>query len=240
MISKFKKRTIVVAIVGVLVVAAVGAGVLINEKKLGVDSNKTVETKTNTKITNKEAVSKIDTISQKDIDKKDTVPQKDADKKDSKVGLKTTNPDEKQTNTVTSKKLNVAQNNTKKKNRTASIGSNINRNTLPNSESSKFRTRNSTKINQNEYAAQQAAIAAINYEENSSKISSVKESQGGDGYANFSDGDIGATVFTNTVTKNGKECYTIRLGSKSMRANGGTGTIDILYVAKDGTVYRNN
>ncbi|URZ14454.1 hypothetical protein [Clostridium felsineum] len=188
------------------------------------DSNKTVETKTNTKITNKEAVSKRDTISQKDIDKKD-----------SKVVLKTTNPDEKQTNTVTSKKLNVAQNNTKKKkNRTASIGSNINRNTLPNSESSKFTTRNSTKTNQNEYAAQQAAIATINYEENSSKISSVKESQGGDGYANFSDGDIGATVFTNTVTKNGKECYTIRLGSKSMRANGGTGTIDILYVARMG------
>ncbi|WP_242951700.1 M56 family metallopeptidase [Clostridium felsineum] len=235
MISKFKKRRIVGTIVGVLLVGAVGVSVLTNERSLGIGSNKIAETKANTKVTNKEAISK-----------------KDTDKKDSKVGLETTNPDVKQANAGASTNANIAQNNTKRQNETASIQNNANKKALPNSSSSKPTTENTakttdntktdanTKNNQSEYTPQQAAIAAINYGQDSkNRISSVTESQGGDGYANFSNGDIGATVFTNTVTMNGKDCYTIRLASKSMRASGGTGTIGILHVAKDGTVYNN-
>ncbi|WP_242951898.1 M56 family metallopeptidase [Clostridium felsineum] len=237
MISKFKKRRIVGTIVGVLLVGAVGVSVLTNERSLGIGSNKIAETKANTKVTNKEAVSK-----------------KDTDKKDSKVGLETTNQDVKQANAGASTNANIAQNNTKRQNETASIQNNANKKALPNSSSSKPTTENTakttdntktdantnTKNNQSEYTPQQAAIAAINYGQDSkNRISSVTESQGGDGYANFSNGDIGATVFTNTVTMNGKDCYTIRLASKSMRASGGTGTIGILHVAKDGTVYNN-
>ncbi|URZ08553.1 M56 family metallopeptidase [Clostridium felsineum] len=237
MISKFKKRRIVGTIVGVLLVGAVGVSVLTNERSLGIGSNKIAETKANTKVTNKEAVSK-----------------KDTDKKDSKVGLETTNQDVKQANAGASTNANIAQNNTKRQNETASIQNNANKKSLPNSSSSKPTTENTakttdntktdantnTKNNQSEYTPQQAAIAAINYGQDSkNRISSVTESQGGDGYANFSNGDIGATVFTNTVTMNGKDCYTIRLASKSMRASGGTGTIGILHVAKDGTVYNN-
>ncbi|MCR3757525.1 M48 family metalloprotease [Clostridium felsineum] len=237
MISKFKKRRIVGTIVGVLLVGAVGVSVLTNERSLGIGSNKIAETKANTKVTNKEAVSK-----------------KDTDKKDSKVGLETTNQDVKQANAGASTNANIAQNNTKRQNETASIQNNANKKSLPNSSSSKPTTENTakttdntktdantnTKNNQSEYTPQQAAIVAINYGQDSkNRISSVTESQGGDGYANFSNGDIGATVFTNTVTMNGKDCYTIRLASKSMRASGGTGTIGILHVAKDGTVYNN-
>lgn len=159
----------------------------------------------------------------------------------------------KQANAATSTNVNVAQNNTKKQNQTASIQSNANRKALPNNGSSKSKAisaakttdntktnantkvSDNTKTNQSECTPRQAAIAVINYgQDSNNKISSVTEGQGGDGYANFSNGDIGATVFTNT------DGYTVRLGVISARKNGGTGTAGIYYVTKDGTVHTNN
>lgn len=47
--------------------------------------------------------------------------------------------------------------------------------------------------------------------------------------------DVGAGA-TGPYYKNGKKYYYVRLYSKSMRANGGTGTIDFFYIAKDGSI----
>jgi tetratricopeptide (TPR) repeat protein len=41
-----------------------------------------------------------------------------------------------------------------------------------------------------------------------------------------------------SIIKNGKKYYYVRLYSKSMRESGGTGTIDFFYIAKDGSITR--
>ncbi|KHD36658.1 Zn-dependent protease [Clostridium acetobutylicum] len=237
MISKFKKRRIAGTIVGVLVVAVVGAGILTNEKSLGIASNKTAQTKT----TNKAAISK-----------------KDTDKKASNVSEETNKPVEKQANAATSANVNATQNNTKKQNETASIQSNTNKKALPNSSSSKpanssatkttdnnktdanTKISDNTKTNQGEYTPEQAAGLAANYDMGTTGISPVKACESGDGYATFSVGDIHINVGTNTVTMNGKECYTVRVVDTAGRQSDGTlPPVDTIHVAKDGTIYGN-
>lgn len=46
--------------------------------------------------------------------------------------------------------------------------------------------------------------------------------------------DIEGVVYGSTI-KNGKKYYYVRLYSKSMRAEGGTGTVDLIAIAKDGS-----
>lgn len=112
-----------------------------------------------------------------------------------------------------------------------------------NSKTQPSTTNNESKVNNSnqgdDYTPEQAAISAINYEVGqSNKISSVSKGPSGDGYSNFAHGDVAATVFYST-TENGKKYYSVHLYLLSAKRNGGTGTIDNLLIAKDGTLYQN-
>lgn len=87
-----------------------------------------------------------------------------------------------------------------------------------------------------DYTPEEAAILAINHELGSNnKIATVSKGTSGNGYANFANDDIAATVF-GAVTENGKKYYSVHLYSQSMKKNGGSGTIDNLVIAKDGSI----
>lgn len=88
-----------------------------------------------------------------------------------------------------------------------------------------------------EYTRQEAANAALNYELQGDLKSSAAETYKGDNYSSFSSGDLGVTVFDSTVI-DGKTYYSVRLSSKQMKENGGSGTVDHFYIAKDGSIKR--
>lgn len=88
-----------------------------------------------------------------------------------------------------------------------------------------------------EYTRQEAANAALNYELQGNLKSSAVETYKGENYASFSSGDLGVTVFDSMVI-DGKTYYSVRLASKQMRENGGSGTVDHFYIAKDGSIKR--
>lgn len=221
MISKFKKRTLVGTTVGVLAAVVIGACVLTNAKSLGIDGNKTAEASTSVKASNKVAATK------NDENKKDNT----ADTKDNSSSANQNNASDNTSTTGTKsthkqKQSEVTQSNAKTTSKSTATAANT---------ASKTTTNTATK---EDCTPEQAAIAAMNYETGSSKVTSVTKGPSGSDYANFSSGDMGATVF-NSQTKDGKKCYRVHLSSQSMKQNGGSGTIDNLYVSSDGSVSRN-
>ncbi|KOF56879.1 Zn-dependent protease [Clostridium sp. DMHC 10] len=211
MITKFKKRTLIGTLVGVVAACIIGGSILTNAKILNTSNNKAAQSKVST---NKVAHVKTTNKDQKN----NTTAALDSSNSSTKN----------QTNT------NTVQN-TQKQN--VNVSTKNSSNTQAASTSNKSTANNSSQ--EDNYTSEEAAIAAINYELGSNnKITTVSNGPSGDGYSNFSNGDIAATVF-NSITKNGKKYYSVRLTSQSMKKNGGTGTIDNLFIAKDGSIYRN-
>jgi len=213
MISKFKKRTLIGTLVGVVAAGIVCVGVLTNAKIQNINNNKAVKTKASTNTPSKAVAANPNT------DKKGNTAATVNDSSSS---------NEKASNT------NKSQNNQKQKVNTSTQNSSNTSQSV--SSNNKSTTNNSNE--EDNYTPEEAAISAINHElGTNNKITSVSKGTSGDGYANFTSDDIAATVL-GSITKNGKKYYSVRLYSQSMKKNGGSGTIDNLFIAKDGSIYR--
>jgi bla regulator protein BlaR1 len=210
MISKFKKRTLIGTLVGVVAACVVCVGILTNAKSQNTN-NKAVKAKVSTKAPSKAVTEKTNT------DEKDntagTINNSSSDNEKSSNTNKTQNTQKQNVNTSKQNSANATQ----------SSGSN-NRSTANNSNEG------------DNYTPEEAAILAINHELGpNNRITAVTKGTSGNGYANFNSDDIGATVL-DSVTENGKKYYSVRLYSQSMKKNGGSGTIDNLVIAKDGSI----
>ncbi|PJI08705.1 MULTISPECIES: M56 family metallopeptidase [Clostridium] len=229
MISKFKKGTLIKTSLGiaaaciacvVILTNAKNTNLLATTKSPNVKHNKVVQPKVSMDSSSKSNNVQENNTAVPTNNSSSSTKSKPTDKSKPTEKVKTT------TNTVpNSQKQNVkspAQNNSK---------------TQPSTTNNESKVNNSNQ--EDDYTPEQAAISAINYEVGqSNKISSVSKGPSGDGYSNFTHGDVGATVFYST-TENGKKYYSVRLCLLSARRNGGTGTIDNLLIAKDGTLYQN-
>lgn len=217
MISKFKKRTLIGTLVGVVAASVVCVGVLTNAKGENIN-NKVVKTKVGTNAPSKSDTKKANT---------------DEKSNDEEAANNSSASNEKTSSTNSSSK-NSSQSNQKQK---ASTSTQNSSNAGQSASSNNKSTANNSNGEDN-YTPEEAAIAAINHELGpNNKITTVSKGPSGNGYANFANDDIAATVF-GSITENGKKYYSVRLYSQSMKKNGGSGTIDNLVIAKDGSIKR--
>lgn len=210
MISKFKKRTLIGTLVGVVAACIICVGVLTNAKGQNINS--------------KSAKNEVST----NVPGKNVTEKADADEKSNNEETvnNSSSSNEKTTNT------NKAQNNQKQN---ANVPAQNGSSTTQTASSNNNSTANNSSEG-DDYTPEEAAIVAINHELGpNNKIATVSKGASGNGYANFANDDIAATVF-GTVTENGKKYYSVHLYSQSMKKNGGSGTIDNLVIAKDGSI----
>lgn len=207
MISKFKKRTLVGTLVGVVAACVVCDGILTNGKIQNINNNKSVKTKVSTNASSKAVTESTNT------DKKDNITET----------VNNGSPSNKKIATNTNK----LQNDQTQK---------VSTSTQNGSSTEQSVTSNNNLKEEDNYTPEEAAILAINHElGQNNKITTVSKGSSGNGYANFASDDIAATVFQ-SITENGKKYYSVHLYSQSMKKNGGSGTIDNLVIAKDGSI----
>lgn len=212
MISKFKKRTLIGTLVGVVAACIVCVGVLTNAK--GKDIN------------NKPVKNEVST----------TAPSKSVTEKDNADEKNNTAEEINSSKTSNEKTSNASKSQNTQKQKVNTSTQNSSKAVQSTNSSNKSTTSNSNE--EDNYTPEEAAILAINHELGSNnKITSVSKGTSGDGYANFTSDDIAATVLS-SITENGKKYYSVRLYSQSMKKNGGSGTIDNLFIAKDGSIKR--
>lgn len=210
MISKFKKRTLIGTLVGVVAACIVCACVLTNAKSKDINNN-----------------SAKNKVSPNALSKTDTKKDNTDEKSNTEEAINNSSSSNEKTAST-----NSSQNNQKQ------VTSTKNSSNAAQSASSNNKSAASNSNEEDNYTPEEAAISAINHELGpNNKITTVSKGPSGDGYANFANDDIAATVF-GSVTENGKKYYSVHLYSQSMKKNGGSGTIDNLVIAKDGSIYR--
>lgn len=215
MITKFKRRTLIGTLAGVIAACVIGGSVLTNAKNTNIKSIKTANSKPKitTNVSNKGVPSKTDSNKKSSTDLAVTSGNSYAENKTSNTS---------------------AVQKTQKKN--VNVSSQSRADTKPAASNNQSTVASSNE--EDNYTPEDAAITAINHELGANnKVASVSEGPSGDGYANFANGDIAATVFR-SFTENGKKYYSVRLYSISMKKNGGSGAIDNLSIAKDGSLYK--
>lgn len=238
MISKFKRKTVLGTFLGIIVIALIGGFVLANGNNKKLEASNKNQTKTEEKTANDKTTSNNDvsnvsdennTDSKNETDNKTTSTSSNNSKENAKNKITTVNNNNSKTKTAESSTSQLkSQNSNKPANSSVKQSSSAVAKNSANSNTTQ-------KVSQEDYTRQEAANAALKYETQGASTNASESGESNGSYANFSSGDIGITVFGSTLS-NGKKYYQVKLASKQAQKNGGTGTIDSFYVAKDGSV----